>query len=118
MFAFAIWDQREQFLWLVRDRIGIKPLFYSAKPNVFMFGSEIKSILEYDSVGPRLHIEGLAYYLGLNYVPGAHTLFSDIQQLMPGHQLELSSSGKIQISKYWDFSYEETTDLGENVSMN
>ena len=113
MFAFAIWDQHKKELWLARDRIGIKPLFYSVNQEAFLFGSEIKSILAYNQESKALNVEGMAYYLGLNYVPGEHTLFSGVQQLLPGFQMVVTQNGETSISKYWDMEYEETDDKGE-----
>ncbi len=69
MFAFALWDGRQQRLWLVRDRLGIKPLFYARLPHRFLFGSEIKAILSDAAVPRQLDLEALAYYLASNYTP-------------------------------------------------
>lgn len=66
MFAFGLWDGRKKRLWLVRDRLGVKPLFYCRLANAFLFGSEIKAILAHPQVRRQVDYQALAYYLGLN----------------------------------------------------
>ena len=113
MFAFGLWDERTQRLWLVRDRLGIKPLFYCHLPQCFLFGSEIKAILSVHDVRRTLNYEALAYYLALNYTPAPHTLFSNICQLLPGHYMIIDVSGQMQDVEYWDLVYHESEDHGE-----
>ncbi|NJN98123.1 MAG: hypothetical protein HC875_30585 [Anaerolineales bacterium] len=90
MFAFALWDQPRQRLWLARDRLGIKPLFYalcpptSGQPGPFLFGSEIKALLAGGLLDPKINLTGLHHFLSLNYTPAPHTLFENIFQLLPG----------------------------------
>jgi len=104
MFAFAIWDTRQQSLFIARDRLGIKPLYYRLTPKCFLFGSEIKVILAYPGVAREFNREVLAEYLAFGYLSGPDTFFSGIRKLMPGHTLELQESGEIQIRRYWDIS--------------
>ncbi|MDE3259273.1 MAG: asparagine synthase (glutamine-hydrolyzing) [Gemmatimonadota bacterium] len=113
MFAFGLWDERLQRLWLVRDRLGIKPLFYCHMPNCIIFGSEIKAILAVERVRRTISLEALAYYLALNYTPAPHTLFLNIFQLLPGHYITVDESGRIQDVEYWDLVYDESENLGE-----
>jgi asparagine synthase (glutamine-hydrolysing) len=102
MFAFAIWDTRQQRLFVARDRLGIKPLYYRLSPECFLFGSEIKAILAYPGVNPEFHREVLPEYLAFGYLSGPDTFFSGIRKLMPGHTLELEENGEIRIQRYWD----------------
>jgi asparagine synthase (glutamine-hydrolysing) len=113
MFAFAIWDSRQRLLWLVRDRLGIKPLFYSHSPRNILFGSEIKSILCDPKFDRSLDYESLAYYLALNYTPAPHTLLANVRQLLPGHYLLINEAGHIRDIEYWDVQYREDEDRGE-----
>ena len=102
MFAFAIYDERQQKLLLARDRLGKKPLHYAFVDGRLLFGSEIKSILE---VAPELandvNSEGLLHYLYFGYVPDPLTAFVPIQKLAPGHLLELER-GQVRVRQYWD----------------
>jgi asparagine synthase (glutamine-hydrolysing) len=104
MFAFAIWDRRQNRLLLARDRLGIKPLYFYRDCNFFAFASEIKALLESPSVPRELDTEALDLYLSLRYVPGPRTMFKDIFKLQPGHTLLLDEGG-IHIQKYWDVPY-------------
>jgi asparagine synthase (glutamine-hydrolysing) len=102
MFAFAIWDTRRRRLFVARDRLGIKPLYYRPGPECFLFGSEIKVILAYPGVKGKFNRKVLAEYLAFGYLSGPDTFFHDIRKLMPGHTLELEESGEIRIQPYWD----------------
>ena len=88
MFAVAIWLEQERRLVLARDRMGIKPLYYTEHRGELYFGSELKCIFADPEVPRRIDLEGLNCYLSLNYVPGPRTLIEGIQKLMPGHLLE------------------------------
>jgi asparagine synthase (glutamine-hydrolysing) len=102
MFTFAIWDTRQRSLFIARDRLGIKPLYYHLTPQHFLFGSEIKAILAHPEVNPEFNREILAEYLAFGYLSGPDTFFSGIRKLMPGHTLELEENGEIRIQRYWD----------------
>ncbi|MDO8489094.1 MAG: asparagine synthase (glutamine-hydrolyzing), partial [Candidatus Omnitrophota bacterium] len=118
MFAFALWDAAKQRLWLVRDRLGIKPLFYHSAPNSLIFGSEIKAILAHPDINRKLNYEALAYYLALNYAPAPHTLFFGINQLLPGHYLIVSQEGQVQDTEYWDLVFKENECRDEKFYIN
>jgi len=107
MFAFAIWDTRRRCLFVARDRLGIKPLYYRLSPECFLFGSEIKVILAHPGVDPEFNRKILAEYLAFGYLSGTETFFSGVHKLMPGHTLELEASGEIRIRRYWDLSVSE-----------
>lgn len=101
MFAFAIWDSRARRLFLGRDRLGIKPLFYAMEPGRrFVFGSEIKALLA-AGVNRRPDYQAIYDYLSLMYVPTPATAFAQIRKLPPGHVLTCDGSG-FAIRQYWD----------------
>jgi asparagine synthase (glutamine-hydrolysing) len=101
MFAFAIWDQNAETLFLARDRVGIKPLYYSLSETSLVFGSEVKAILADPSVERNIAPEIIDRFLTFLYVPGQETLLKGIQKLSPGHYL-LVQNGKAVIRQYWD----------------
>jgi asparagine synthase (glutamine-hydrolysing) len=102
MFAFALWDSQQRKLFVARDRLGIKPLYYRLSGDHLLFGSEIKAILAHPAVRAEFNIGALAEYLGFGYLAGARTLFRDIHKLPPGHTLEIDAAGKLTIRQYWD----------------
>ena len=104
MFAFAIWDSRERRLFVARDRLGIKPLYYRLTPELFLFGSEIKVILAHPEVRPEFHRAALPEYLAFGYLSGPETFYEGIRKLMPGHWLEIDEHGDLRIEQYWDVS--------------
>jgi asparagine synthase (glutamine-hydrolysing) len=102
MFAFAIWDRRRRQLFIARDRLGIKPLYYRFDGQTLLFGSEIKTILAYPDVRAEFNRATLAEYLAFGYVAEPDTLYSGIHKLLPGHVMESGEGGKPHISLYWD----------------
>lgn len=104
MFAFAVWDRTARSLWLVRDRLGVKPLYYfhDKDKRLFLFASEIKAILEHPSVGRKVDPEGLQSYLSMGYVVPPCTMFQGIRKLPAAHELSLEEGGQPRISRYWD----------------
>ncbi|HOX22668.1 MAG TPA: asparagine synthase (glutamine-hydrolyzing), partial [Elusimicrobiales bacterium] len=102
MFAFALWDGEKKQLLLGRDRIGKKPLNYCLKDGKLAFASELRSLLELDWVSRELDFKALDLYLSLQYIPSPQTIYQAVQKLEPGHTLQLDSSGKVQIRRYWD----------------
>jgi asparagine synthase (glutamine-hydrolysing) len=104
MFAFALMDERNDRVVLARDRFGIKPLFYTIQDGVLYFASEQKALLPFlPSI--KTNSKALAEYLTFQYTISDATMFEGIEQLMPGHYLTVQR-GTIQITKYWDISYE------------
>jgi asparagine synthase (glutamine-hydrolysing) len=103
MFAFAIWDSRRKRLLLVRDRIGIKPLYYHVGGGQIRFGSEIKCIVQDPSVRRALNRQALFDYIGFEFTPAPETLFQDIYKLPAGHYL-LFQNGQATTHRYWDLS--------------
>src|SRR5260370_28947547 len=103
MFAFAIWGESRQRLVLARDRMGIKPLYYARRGRDLYFGSEMKAIFCHPEVDRSIDLHALDTYLGLNYVPGPHTLAEGITKLMPGHFLTWQD-GEISSHRYWQLA--------------
>jgi len=102
MFAFAIWDENKKQLWLVRDRIGIKPLYYTFIDGKFIFASEIKAILKHPSVKREVNEEGFYDYLSFLTTPPPGTLFQGIYKIPAGHMLSLNKNGNYKVEQYWD----------------
>lgn len=106
MFAFAVWDESRKRLFLARDRVGKKPLFYTCFGNEFLFASEIKAILQNEQLPRRVNTEALDDFLTYQYVPPPGTIYENIFKLPPGHTLVFSpATGQVQINRYWHLSY-------------
>lgn len=104
MFATAIYDQRTNKLTLVRDRFGIKPIYYTIDKDILFFASEAKALLPF-LPDIKTDTESFAEYLTFQYCIGEQTLFKGIKQLMPGHMLVAETGSPIQVKKYWDVEY-------------
>lgn len=111
MFALAIYDFREETLFLARDRVGKKPLFYSLtdKGN-FVFGSELKILIEHGEISKEIDFSALDAYLTFGYVPEEFCIFKDVKKLEPAHYL-IFKNGRIERRKYWDFDYAENAEI-------
>lgn len=102
MFAYALFDDSQQKLFLVRDRVGVKPLYVYNDENLILFGSELKSLCENPGFSRELDIDALAQYLKLSYVPTPYSIFKNTRKVKPGHYLELDlESGKLKDVQYW-----------------
>jgi len=110
MFAFAIYDETKNELFLARDRLGQKPLVYSAEGGRFIFASEIKAILQVPGVAREVDERALHYYLTYQYVPAPMTMFRSVRKLPPAHWMTYKADGSIETGRYWtpDFSREGT----------
>ena len=106
MFAFAIWDENTKTLFLARDRVGIKPLYYCLTETSLVFASEIKAILADPSIDREIAPEMIDRFLTFLYMPGEETLLKGIRKLAPGHYL-LVKDGKTVIEQYWDLRFAE-----------
>ena len=107
MFAFAIWDANRRELFVARDRLGVKPLYYvHADDGSLYFASEIKALLEARAVAPEVNYAALPDYLANHATSGEETLFRGVKRLLPGHTL-LWRDGQVQIEKYWDVSFDK-----------
>jgi asparagine synthase (glutamine-hydrolysing) len=101
MFAFGLWDAATRELHVVRDRVGVKPVYWTQGPFGFAFASEVKALLAIPGVQRRLNERRLAHYLDFLWVPGPETLFDGIYKLEPGHRL-IWRDGKLDIIRWWD----------------
>jgi asparagine synthase (glutamine-hydrolysing) len=104
MFAFAIWDSRCQRLFVARDRVGIKPLYYSETSGAFSFASELKALLVQSDVSRDLDVAALRQFFSFFYLPGEETLFRSVRKLLPGHYLTVES-GRVSTHRYWDLKF-------------
>jgi asparagine synthase (glutamine-hydrolysing) len=106
MFAYALWDRPRRRLVLVRDRLGIKPLYYAQTGGALLFASEAKALLRHPAIAAAADPGALDLYLALQYVPGERTLFRGIRKLRPGHVL-VFEDGRAHVRRYWDVVYGE-----------
>jgi len=113
MFAFAIWDEKTKTLFLARDRVGIKPVYYCLTDQSLVFASEIKAILADPGVDRAVKPEVIDRFLNFMYLPGEETLLEGISKLAPGHYL-LAKDGRADIRQYWDLSFAKA---GESPSQ-
>ncbi len=103
MFAFLIWDLKNQRLFAARDRLGIKPLYWANTPQGLILGSELKALLATGFIRPELNLEALNYYLAFYSVPTPHTMLSGVQALPPGHCLSWeAATQRVTLRQYWD----------------
>ncbi|NJK85720.1 MAG: asparagine synthase (glutamine-hydrolyzing) [Bacteroidales bacterium] len=116
-FAFAIWDKHKKELFLARDRMGIRPLFYSYLGNTFIFGSEIKTILEHPDIVPEFDYKTLKQVFTIWAPISPNTMFKNILELSPGHYMIVSKNEK-KILRYWGLNYPETNEGFFSGSMN
>jgi asparagine synthase (glutamine-hydrolysing) len=105
MFAFAIWDSRQNSLFIARDRVGIKPLYYYADKDCLIFASEIKAILADQKVKREVSPAMVDRFLTFYYTPGEETLLKGIRKLSPGSYM-VAKDGKMQVRSYWDLHFE------------
>lgn len=101
MFAFALWDKNKKKLYLVRDRIGIKPLYWGFNKGILFFGSQIKSFIAHPKWNPEISHDSLISFFQLNYVPTPSSIFKKINKLTPGYILTINSKKETALNKYW-----------------
>ncbi len=111
MFGYALYDLNRKRLLLVRDRIGIKPIYYYHRDGRFLFASEIKAILEDPGVERGVNYQALYDYLGFEFVPSPQTMFEGIHKLPAGHYL-LFEDGALSVQQYWDLSLQQDQSVG------
>jgi len=102
MFAFAIWNRNTKTLFIARDRLGIKPLYYKLTPERLLFGSEIKAVLAHGGIRPEFNRAALPEYLAFGYLSGEESFYTGIRKLLPGHTMTIGPDGKAAIRQYWD----------------
>jgi asparagine synthase (glutamine-hydrolysing) len=108
MFAFALWDARRQRLFLARDRLGKKPLYYARIGDALVFGSEIKALAAYPGFDRTLDGEAVSDYLSLLYVPREKSVFRHVRKLLPGHHL-VADPEQCRTTSYWDLDFHPRT---------
>jgi asparagine synthase (glutamine-hydrolysing) len=114
MFAFAIWDERCDELFLARDRVGKKPLLYARLRDGLVFGSEFAALLEHPDISREIDREAIHYYLTFMCVPAPLTAYRDIRKLEPGHSLRYTPrDGEVKIERYWQPDFSKKTRMSE-----
>jgi asparagine synthase (glutamine-hydrolysing) len=101
MFAIALWNEQERRLMLLRDRMGVKPLYYAWNGNTLWFGSELKALRAFDAWQPEIDRDALGEYLQFGYVSAPRAIYKNVHKLMPGHWLELGEVGEPVAHRYW-----------------
>ena len=104
MFALALWAREEQKLYLIRDRIGIKPLYWGIQKGILFFSSELKSLKRHPLWSPELSLEGLGLYLKFNYIKAPHTIFENMFKVNPGCYVEIDIKGSSKEIPFWKLS--------------
>ncbi len=114
MFAFALYDFKDQSLFLAKDIMGKKPLYYTASSNCFVFGSELKSLLKHPGIEKKLNIEAVNQYLTFDYVPTPNSIIKNVSKLEPGHFL-IVKDNKIVVKKpYWQHNFSKNNTITFN----
>ncbi len=116
MFGFALWDSKRRRLLVARDRLGIKPLYYTRAKGRLLVASEIKVLLADPTVPRRVNVSGLNHYLHYLYVPGPETMFEGIFKLPPGHLMVCDDNGT-DTRRWWDVSFEPVMDIDEESAI-
>lgn len=114
MFTFAIWHKTQQSLFISRDRLGIKPLFYAMIDGTLYFASELKSITLIPGLSKKIDAKAIEQYFALGYAAEPHTIYQEVAKLPPGHNLTINVGDKTpKIEQYWDVSYAQQVDMPE-----
>ena len=117
MFGVAIWDARERRLHLVRDRMGVKPLYYYWDGRVFAFASEIKALFELPALRLELEPQAIWDYLTFRYVPGPGTIWKNVKKLPAGHWLTIAAGGSPAVSRWWDIPASASDDARSQAQL-
>lgn len=110
MFAIALWDRRERTLHLVRDRLGVKPLYWGRQGNLLLFGSELKALRAHPHWTPEINRDALASYFRHAYVPAPHSIYAGIEKLLPGTIVSIGPDGDVSTAAYWSLADVRETD--------
>ncbi len=105
MFAFALWDSRRRQLFLARDRVGKKPLFYYNGGDIFAFASEVKALFRHPEISCEILASDLPHYFTFGYSPSSNTFYRGILELPAAHVLIVDASGRMQLRRYWDLDF-------------
>ncbi|MEX2352579.1 MAG: asparagine synthase (glutamine-hydrolyzing), partial [Gammaproteobacteria bacterium] len=101
MFAFALWDKAEEVLYLVRDRLGIKPLYWGEVDGIFLFASELKSLRQHPGWKPEIDRSALSQFMRYGFIPAPATIYKGIFKLQPGSILTMRTGARPEINRYW-----------------
>ncbi len=112
-FAFAIWDERTKYFLLVRDRLGVKPVYYSDIGGTFYFASEIQALLANKEIPRRFDDNAINTYFFTGCISAPRSIYKDIKKLLPGHYIEINNSIMV-VSEYWDLNYEPDESVSES----
>jgi asparagine synthase (glutamine-hydrolysing) len=115
MFGFAIWDRQERSLSLVRDRLGIKPLYWGSFAKLFLFGSELKAFKKHPGWRPEIDRNALAAFMQHRYIPAPHSIYTGIHKLEPGHILTVREDQQIEDTVYWSIT--DTIEQGQKATL-
>lgn len=114
MFTFAIWDRSKKKLFLARDPLGQKQIYYNSNPGLFIFASEIKSILVNKDIKPSLNVNAMDKLISIRCIPGNETLFEGIYKIPAGHTLTIENGGQAKLNCYWDLKYNSKSNGNED----
>lgn len=120
MFAFALWDQHDRVLWLARDRIGEKPLYWGWHGGVLLFGSELKALRRYPGFTPEIDRAALTAYFRTGYVPSPYSIYQDIRKLPPGHLLRVDPTARSGVEtpeSYWSATATAENGMGSLLDV-
>jgi asparagine synthase (glutamine-hydrolysing) len=117
MFAIAVWNERERRLMLLRDRMGVKPLYYAFDGSRFWFGSELKALRAFGAWEPRIDTDALGEYLQYGYISAPRSIYRNVHKLLPGHWLELGEVGEPVARAYWTAPSGEPTLTGSEDEL-
>jgi asparagine synthase (glutamine-hydrolysing) len=113
MFAIVLWDSRKRKLLMARDRVGKKPLFYSADRKRILFGSELKALLAAEKLSLDVDPRAISDYFSFGYIPAPKTIYRQVCKVLPGHYVVVSADGSLSEKSYWELSFRETEDCKE-----
>jgi len=116
MFAFAIWDARAKRLFLARDHLGVKPLYYHWDGKSLVFGSELKALIEHPAVRRDIDLDALGLYLESQYIPSPKTIYRSVRKLEPGHALAVQD-GALSVRQYWKPDYSAKFEFSETEAL-
>jgi asparagine synthase (glutamine-hydrolysing) len=116
MFAFVVWDRDRRRLFVARDRLGIKPLYWARAGGAYVFASEIKALFAFPGVPREVHLPGVVEHLTLRYTAAPGTLFAGIEKLPPAHHLVVDARGAVA-RRYWDVAWGPELDLGDDEAL-
>jgi len=104
MFAIAVWDQQSRSLTLIRDRVGVKPLYWSHQNGLFLFGSELKALHRHDGFRPHINPAAVGDMIAYSYIGAPYSIYHGVYKLMPGTMLHLASDGQLRFETWWDLT--------------